>query len=108
MKSDEQAYKEIKAAQSTNVLATVVAVAGGALVGWPIGTAIGGGDPKWVLAGIGAGLIVVSIPISQKFNKQAKNAVDLYNGGLNANAFWDKAELRFAFSGNGIGLTLGF
>ena len=108
LKHDEQAYKEIKAAQPTIVIATIIGAAGGALVGWPIGTAIGGGDPNWTLAAIGAGLIVVSIPISIKYNKQAKHAVDTYNEGLNAKAFWDKTEIRFALTGNGVGLTLGF
>jgi len=78
------------------------------MVGWPVGTAIGGGDPNWAMAGIGAGLIVVTIPISQKFNKQAKQAVDIYNLGLQETSFWDKRELRFSMNGNGLGLTLRF
>jgi len=60
------------------------------------------------MAGIGAGLIVVSIPISQSFNKKAKQAVDTYNGGLQTSSFWDKNELKLTMTGNGIGLTLNF
>lgn len=108
MEPNEMAYEQIKAAQSTNTLATVIGVAGGLLVGFPVGTAIGGGDPNWVVAGIGAGLILVCIPISQKFNKQAKQAVETYNGGLQTSSFWDKKELNFAFTGHGFGLTLSF
>ena len=108
MKPNEQAYKEIKSAQSTYAIATVFAGAGGFMVGWPIGTAIGGGDPNWTLAGIGAGLIVVSIPISQKFNKQAKKAVDTYNGGSTTGLLLNKSELRFSMTGYGVGLMLRF
>lgn len=108
MKPNEQAYNHIKSAQSTYTFASIIGFAGGFMVGWPIGTAIGGGKPDWTMAGIGAGLIVVSIPISQKFNKQAKQAVDTYNGGLQTNSFWNKNELRFFMTGNGVGLTLRF
>ena len=78
------------------------------MVGWQIGAALGGGDPNWALAGIGAGLIVVYIPISQKFNKQAKTAVDTFNGGLKTSSFWDNNELGIGLTGNGVGLSLRF
>lgn len=108
MRPNELAYKEIKAAQTTNIIAAIIAGTGGFMVGWPLGTALGGGDPNWTMAGIGAGLIVVSIPISQKVNKQSKRAVDTFNGGLKTSSFWDKNELRFSMTRNGVGLTLRF
>lgn len=108
MEPNEQAYKEIKSAQSNYAFATIVGCVGGAMVGWPIGTAIGGGEPNWAVAGIGAGLIVVSIPITQSFNKKAKQAVNTYNGGLKTSAFLNKSELRFTMSGNGFGLSFRF
>lgn len=108
MKPNEQAYKQIKSAQSTYTMATIFSYAGGFMVGWPLGTALGGGEPNWAMAGIGAGLIVVAIPISQCFNKKAKQAVDTFNGGLQTSSFWDKKELNLTMTGNGIGLTLNF
>ena len=108
MKPNEQAYSQMKTAQSSYTIASIVGFAGGFMVGWPVGTAIGGRYPNWAMAGIGAGLIVVTIPISQKFNKQAKQAVDTYNLGLQETSFWDKRELRFSMTGNGLGLTLRF
>lgn len=108
MKPDEQAYKQIKSAQSSYTMAMIFSYAGGFMVGWPIGTAIGGGKPNWAMAGIGAGLIVVAIPISQGFNKKAKLAVGTYNHGLQASSFWDKSELKLSMTANGIGLNLRF
>lgn len=105
---NNEAYKQIKSAQSTYTMATIFSYAGGFLVGWPLGTAIGGGEPNWTLAAIGAGLIVVTIPITQSFNKKAKQAVDTYNGGLQTSSFWDRNELNLSLTGNGIGLTLNF
>jgi hypothetical protein len=108
MKPNEQATIQIKSAQSTYTLGSIVGFAGGFMVGWPIGTAIGGGEPKWAMAGIGAALIIVSIPMSQKFNKQAKQAVDTYNSGLQTSSSRDKRELRFSMTGNGAGFTFRF
>lgn len=108
MKPNDQAYQQIKSAQSTYTLATIIGGVGGLMVGWPIGTALGGGKPNWTMAGIGAGLIVVSIPITQSFNKKAKQAVETYNGGLQTRSFWDKNELKFSLTGNGIGVSLNF
>ena len=109
MKPNEDAYTQIKSAQSSYTMASIVSFAGGFMIGWQLGAAVGGGDPNWAMAGIGAGLIVVTIPISQKFNKQAKQAVETYNQGLQqTSSFWDKSELRFSMTGNGLGLTLRF
>jgi len=108
MQPNEQAYKEIKAAQSTYTLSVVLGGAGGFLVGWPLGTALGGGDPEWIMVGIGAGLIVVSIPVTQKFNKQAKSAVHTYNAGVKTSSIISKPELRIGLSGSGIGLNIRF
>lgn len=106
MQPNGQAYKEVKAAQSTYTLATIIGGAGGFMVGWPLGTALAGGNPNWFMAGIGVGLIVISIPINQKFCKQAKTAVETFNGGVKTGSFWDKTEFRSTFSGYGIGLTM--
>ncbi len=89
-------------------MAMIFSYAGVFMVGWPLGAAIGGGEPNWAMAGIGAGLIVVAIPISQNFNKKAKHAVETYHGGLQTSSFWDKNELKISMTGNGIGLTLNF
>lgn len=108
MESNKQAYAEIKEAQSSYTLASIIGGAGGFMVGWPLGAALAGGKANWTLAGIGAGLIVVSIPISTKFNKQAKSAVNNFNAGIRPTAFWDKHELRLASCGNGVGLLFRF
>lgn len=105
---NEQAYKQIKSAKSTYTMAMVLSYAGGFMIGWPIGTALGGGEPNWTMAGIGAGLVAVTIPISQSFNKKAKLAVDTYNGKLQTSSISDKSELKLSLTGNGIGLTFRF
>jgi len=109
MEPNKEAYNLIKKAQSNNTLATIIGAVGGGLIGWPIGAAIAGGDANWTLAGIGAGLIVIGIPISSSANKKAKQAVELYNSSLNPTSFYEyKPEFKVIASGNGIGLTMNF
>lgn len=107
MAPNEQASAYLRSARSNNTLATLVSTIGGFMVGYPIGTSLGGGDPNWLLAGVGAGLIVVSVPLSLKATSQAKNAVATFNEGATATSLRGP-ELRAGFTGNGIGLRLQF
>jgi len=108
IKPNEQAYKQIQSAKSTSTLASIIGFAGGFMVGWPIGAAIAGGEPNWKLAGIGAGLIVVSIPISHTCNKKTQEAVRMYNKDLKPTSFWDISELNMSINENGLGLRFNF
>lgn len=109
METNQQAFELVKKAQSNNTLASIIGFAGGGLIGWPIGTAVGGGDANWTLAGIGAGLIAVGIPISSSANKKVKQAVELYNSSLNSTAYYKfKPEVEIIANGNGVGLTMSF
>lgn len=109
MESNTQAFHLIKKAQSNNTLASIIGFAGGGLIGWPIGTALGGGEANWTLAGIGAGLVVVGIPISSSANKKTKQAVELFNSSLNSTSLYErKPEFKVIANGNGIGFSMNF
>ena len=109
MQSNQEAFELINKAKSNNTLASILGFAGGGLIGWPIGTAIGGGDPEWALAGVGAGLVVIAIPISSGANKKAKQAVEIYNSSLNSTSYQEfKPQFKILANGNGIGLSMNF
>ncbi len=109
MKSNSEAHQFIKKAKSNNVIAVIFGGAGGALIGFPVGTALGGGDANWTLAGVGAGLIAIAIPISSGVNKNTKKAVELYNSSLGTIAYFDfKPEFNLVANGHGIGLRMDF
>lgn len=109
MESNKQAFDLIKKAQSNNTIASVLAFAGGGLIGWPIGTAVGGGDANWALAGIGAGIVAIAIPISSSANKKANQAISLYNDSLDATSSYQfKPEFKIIANTNGIGLSMSF
>lgn len=82
LRSNEQAYMHFNASKSPRAWATILSSAGGFLVGWPIGTAIAGGNPNWALAGVGAGLVAVSVPLNMVANRKLKKAVYAYNSAL--------------------------
>lgn len=104
MKSNEKAYSQIKSAASNNTLASIIGAIGGGLVGYPVGTSLGGGNPNWTLAAIGGGLIVASIPLSIKAKKQSQEAVATFNDGLKKTTY-RKTDLHLRMNGNGLGLA---
>ncbi len=108
LQANPEASKLFQKAKPNATAATIFALAGGALVGWPVGTAIGGGKPSWELAGIGAGLIVISIPFSAGFNKNAKAAVATFNQGTRTSALQRRTEFKLALAANSVGLTIKF
>ncbi|MBK6929738.1 MAG: hypothetical protein IPH12_02340 [Saprospirales bacterium] len=102
-----EAHRYMQKAKTNYDLSFVLSFAGGFLVGYPLGTAIAGGDANWTLAGIGAGLIVVSVPFTVGYTKNAKEAARLYNAGLPKTGFRER-ELYFRIDANGVGVRLGF
>jgi hypothetical protein len=88
--------------------AFTICYTGGALIGIPVGTAIGGGTPNWALAGVGAGLVGIGIWLEVVDNKRNyallsndKTAADLYASSR-------RVRLNLAASANSIGLQLQF
>ncbi|SDL47250.1 hypothetical protein SAMN05421823_106117 [Catalinimonas alkaloidigena] len=101
------AYQEMQIAKSKSDVASVLGFIGGGLVGWPIGTALGGGQPNWALAGVGAGIIAVSIPFTASYNKHARAAAALYNQNAVPTAT-GRLEMELRFSGQHLGMQLRF
>ncbi|MBL0742347.1 hypothetical protein [Chryseolinea lacunae] len=107
MKPNDQAYAAFKKAKTNADAASVVGFVGGALIGWPLGTAIAGGDPQWGLAAGGAALLLIGIPLSQGFTKNANMAFDLYNhGDTTAKSYAPK--MYVGVRGAGVGVAVRF
>jgi hypothetical protein len=79
LKDNPVAYEEFKRAKINYNVAGVLGFAGGVLIGFPIGTAIAGGDPEWGLAAGGVGLLLASIPFNRAYKGRAFGAIELYN-----------------------------
>lgn len=108
MKNNTDAFNLIKSAKTNQTWGMILGTAGGALVGFPVGTAIGGGDPEWALAGVGAALIVATIPIVKNFNKKTSKAVELYNADFPSVSSNFNPEFNLNFKGIGLGISMNF
>lgn len=103
---NKQAFQLMQKARTGNGFASALGYAGGFLIGWPIGTAAGGGNAQWGMAAIGAGLVLVAIPISIQANKNARKAVQTYNQSKKGLSLQTPVEVQISLRGNGIGLIL--
>lgn len=108
MESVPLAFEEMKKANSNNAIATLLGVVGGGMVGWTLGTAAGGGDPEWILAGIGGGLIIAAIPLYSTASEKAKKAADIYNETLGYVERKKQFNVNMNLNGNGVGLVISF
>ncbi|MGB5417583.1 hypothetical protein [Algibacter sp.] len=109
MESNTDAFELIKKGRTNRSFSAVLGFVGGGLVGWTLGNSLGGGEANWTMAGIGAGLIAIAIPISSSSNKKINQAVELYNASFNAtssNTF--KPEFKIIANDSGFGLSMNF
>jgi hypothetical protein len=107
METNPEAWNTFKKAKSNYDAAQVLGVIGGFMIGWPIGTAIGGGDPQWGLAAGGVGVLLLSIPFNSAFIKHSKNAIEIYNRAPGSAGAWPAAVDILPY-GTGVKLILRF
>lgn len=106
LKDDQNtlAYEEFKKARNNSTAAGILGFAGGVLIGFPIGTAIAGGEPEWGMAAGGAALIIASIPLASAYKRHAENAVNQYNSRHTA----FKPKVDYYFLGTGLKVIIRF
>ena len=105
MENSPEALEIMLQAKSTYNTAMALGYIGGFMIGWPIGTAIGGGKPNWVMAAIGAPIAIIGFTLNPKYKRQSAKAVELHNGSSSTRA---KPELEFGAGKYGLSLKLKF
>ncbi len=106
VQSDRDAYRLMQKARTNNNIAMVLGGTGGFLLGYHLTDALTGDDPNWALVGIGAGLAVISIPISQSVHKDIEKAIDFYHDSLKTGYF--NPEFRFIAQAKQLGIVMNF
>jgi hypothetical protein len=106
-RSNPATHAEMKIARSNHAMGSILSFAGGFLTGYQLGTLIRGGQPNWVVAGVGVGLIGLSLPLSSGYTKHAKKAVRIYNAGLRATHV-PRVDVRAGFACNQVRLGVTF
>lgn len=79
LKKVPETEPEIKKAKGFFVSSIVFAGAGGYLIGYQLGTAAAGRDPKWEQAGYGVVSIVLGGYCAKQADKHYEKAVEIYN-----------------------------
>jgi hypothetical protein len=74
MEINPEAHAEMKVANTNYSVSIIFSCIGGFMVGYQLGTSVGGGEPDWTLAVVGVGLPGVSIPSGTSYTKHKKNA----------------------------------
>lgn len=108
LKNHAEAYNIYKSSRAATTVGAILGYTGGFMIGWSLGTAIGGGKPNWAIGGIGAGLTAVSIPFSISSGKKIKKAVNTFNASVTNQSTHNLREMRFQVHPAGVGLAYHF
>lgn len=97
-----------KSMQNKNAMLVFSAI-GGALIGYPLGQAIGGQqNPDYALMVVGAGSIGLAIPFGRLSDKHRKRSVALFNQGVRSKTSSSALDLKLGWSANRLSLTMKF
>jgi len=102
--SHKKAHDFALKAKTNKGFSDVFGAIGGGLIGWSIGTKIGGGEFNENLIYTGLGIVAVGIPFSIGMTKNAKKSVEAYNGNTGVSS----VQYSFIANSNGLGLSLNF
>ena len=107
MQDHPEAFTSMKRAKSNFDGAMALSYIGGFFIGYPLGQAIAGGDPAWAMAGIGAGAVLLAIPLINGYHKHAQKAIRLYNKDMLRKKKGD-IVLKFGTTPHGAGILIRF
>ena len=109
MRPYEQAYQQIKKARSSKRFSSILNGTGGVFIAAALGDFVRG-DPNWYIASIGAGLVLIAIPVQKKYKERTLKAIDSYHYALQAesSSFWRRSELEFQLNGNQVRILIRF
>jgi hypothetical protein len=79
---------------------------GGGLIGWDLGTRLGGGEGNGTLIAAGAGVIGIGLSLALIGDSNVKKSVTMYNSRLSSNSV--PYQMNFGFTQTGVGLTMRF
>ena len=109
LQGNDEATRELKKGKTNVAVASGLSFAGGFVIGYEPGTALGSGKPiDLAVIGAGAGFVVIAIPFTQAGQKHIKNAVGMYNRSKRKTAMHFDPDFKLAFTGTGLGLRIGF
>jgi len=82
IRPNAEAFTYLRKAKTNNAIAFVAGFAGGFLIGYELGAAVGGKKINWGIMGAGAGFIGIGIPFGSGAIRNSEKAVYLYNAAF--------------------------
>jgi hypothetical protein len=73
LQRNPEALSKFKSGKSNNIISTVIGGVRGFMPAYTLGQTAAGVKANWTVGGIGAGLVVVSIPLNISANQKVKN-----------------------------------
>lgn len=108
MESNPIAYQEMTNAVLHKNLSFSCLLSGVVLTAIPIINETKGRNANWTLAGIGIPMIFFSFPLSNSYTRHYRNAVRIYNSGLNKKLSKNIQSVRLGLTNNGFGVSMNF
>jgi hypothetical protein len=112
MMENGEAYRLALQGKKLQTISMVVNITGGVLIGYPLGAALGGAeDPMFFLAGIGAGIVLLGIPIYSSANRKIHEAIEVYNESIETAYYRNSRfikEIKLTAGSAGIGVAARF
>lgn len=107
LEGDPAAERIIKKSHRNKFPGKVLRYAGAASLGMAVGTYVTGGPPNWAAAGIGAALVVISLPFTGAVLKREQQAIYAYNGAVRY-ASKPKVDMTLGYEQHGATLKISF
>ena len=108
LNSDYESAEYVGKFKTKNTIGAILGGFGGAFIGFPIGAAIAGGEPQWIMALAGVGVLAIAIPVGISAGKDIRKGVDVYNQNRGPSAQLQKPKLHIGGQQGGVGLALRF
>lgn len=107
-----EAVKEMKRARYNKTFGTIFGFAGGAMLGYTVGTYMStytkGAKTNWTIAAAGVGFVLITIPFSVANNQHITKAVRIYNEGIRQTTDSKKLNFNLGFTPNGFRICMSF
>ena len=106
MSGNSEALKTYNSGQALGTAGVIFAGIGGGLLGWDLGTRLGGGEGNGTLLAIGAVGTGVGLCFALIADAKVKKSVTLYNSKLSSNSV--SYQINFGFTQTGVGFSMRF
>jgi hypothetical protein len=100
--TDTNAKKSMARATAHSNSASVFGLIGGFCIGCGVITGLHGKNHGWIVAGVGASLVYLSVLFTTAYNKHVRNAVGIYNARNRP------ATLQIGTFSSGVGVKIAF